>query len=203
VDIGRSISFIFEDRSWIAKILIMAVLFIIPIIGWLFIGGYLLRLLANVINGDANPLPEWNNWGGDIAGGLKALVVGFVWSIPAGLVNLIFDRGDSFLLSLIALVIGLILNAITLSAFSALAVSGNIADAFTRRVIDRVLQNISIWLIVAVMSTVFFVLALFGVIAIVVGLLFTFAIAAVATIHLTGQAYRASEGRGAVPSPRF
>lgn len=203
MDIGRSISFIFEDRSWIAKILIMAVLFIIPIIGWLFIAGYLLRLLANVINGDANPLPEWNNWGGDIAGGLKTLVVGIVWSIPAGLVNLIFDRGDSFLLSLIALVIGLILNAITLSAFSALAVSGNIADAFTRRVIDRVLQNISTWLIVAVMSTVFFVLALFGVIAIVVGLLFTFAIASVATIHLTGQAYRLSEGRGTVPSPRF
>jgi hypothetical protein len=203
VDIGRSISFIFEDRSWIAKILIMAVLFIIPIIGWLLIGGYLLRLLTNVINGQSDPLPEWNNWGGDIAGGLKAFVVGLVWSIPAGIFNYVLNLGDNWLLSLVAWIGGLVWSAITASALCDLAVSGNIADAFSRRAVDRVLQNLNIWAIVIVMSFVFSLLALVGLIGFIVGVLFTLAIALTAQMHLTGQAYRASEGRGTVPSPRF
>ncbi len=203
MDIGRSISFIFEDRSWIAKILIMAVLFIIPIIGWLLIGGYLLRLLTNVINGQSDPLPEWNNWGGDIAGGLKAFVVGLVWSIPAGIFNYVLNLGDNWLLSLVAWIGGLVWSAITASALCDLAVSGNIADAFSRRAVDRVLQNLNIWAIVIVMSFVFSLLALVGLIGFIVGVLFTLAIALTAQMHLTGQAYRASEGRGTVPSPRF
>lgn len=203
MDIGRSISFIFEDRSWIVKMIIFGVLFLVPIIGWLMIGGYLLRLLANVINGESSPLPEWNNWGGDLAGGLKAFVVGLIWSIPSAILQGIASAADTAIFSLIGWVIGILFSAIALSALGDLAVSGNIADAINRRPVDRVIQNLSPWAIVVVMGFVFSVLALVGLIGFLIAVLFTLAVAMTAQIHLAGQAYRISEGRGSVVTRRF
>lgn len=203
MDVGRSISFIFEDRSWIVKMIILGALFLVPIIGWLLIGGYLLRLLSNVINGDANPLPEWNNWGGDIGGGLKAFIVGLVWSIPSAILQGIASAADTAIFSLIGWIIGIIFSAIALSALGDLAVSGNLADAFNRKPVDRVIQNLNPWAIVIVMGFVFSILALVGLIGFIIGVLFTLAIAVTAQMHLAGQAYRISEGRGSVVTRRF
>jgi hypothetical protein len=203
MDIGRSISFIFEDRSWIVKILILGVFFLIPVIGWLLIGGYLLRLLANVINGEPNPLPEWNNWGGDIAGGLKAFVVALIWGIPSWILQAIASAADSAIFSLIGWLIGILFSAIVLSALGDLALSGNLADAFNRKPFDRVVQNLNFWAIVIVMDFVFSILALVGLIGFVIGVIFTLAIAVTAQMHLAGQAYRLSEGRGSVVTRRF
>lgn len=203
MDVGRSISFIFEDKSWIVKMIICGALFLVPIVGWLMIGGYFLRLLTNVINGEMNPLPEWNNWGGDLAGGLKVFIVGLVWGIPSIILQGIASAADTAIFSLIGWVIGILFSAIGLSAMCDLAVSGNIADAFNRKPVDRVLRNINPWAIVVVMSFVFSLLAMIGLIGFIIGVLFTLAIALTAEIHLTGQAYRISEGRGSIVTPRF
>ena len=102
MDIGRAFSFVFQDPAWIRKILLLAVMFFIPIIGWLIIGGYTLRLLRNVIDGVPQPLPEWDNWGGDLGGGLKVLVVGIVWGIPIWIITGVLDSGGSWILGFIS-----------------------------------------------------------------------------------------------------
>jgi uncharacterized membrane protein SpoIIM required for sporulation len=203
MEIGRAISFIFQDPRWITKVLICGVLFLVPIIGWLLIGGYMLRLVHNVMIGDSQPLPEWNNWGGDLAGGLKAFVVYFIWGIPLWIVQGIDRSVDSALLALIAAVISFLWGAVNMSAISDLARDGNIADALNLRPLNRVINNLGVYLLYAIATFVFGLLALVGLIGLVIGVIFTLAIAIMAGSHLGGQAYRQAEGMGAVPAPRF
>jgi hypothetical protein len=197
MDIGRSLSFIFADRSWVSKVLICGLLFFVPIIGWLLIGGYVLRLLHNVIAGEEPTLPEWNNWGGDIAGGLKAFIVGFIWGIPIWIIQAIGRAIDVSILTFLIGLLSFVWSAVSISAVSDLAVSGNIADALNMRPLNRVFNNIGPYLIYILMSIVFFILAMFGLILVVVGIVFTLSIAFFATTHLAGQAYRISENKSA------
>ena len=197
MDIGRSLSFIFADRSWVSKVLICGLLFFVPIIGWLLIGGYLLRLLHNVITGDEPTLPEWNNWGGDIAGGLKSLVVGIIWAIPIIIIQAISNAIDVSILTFLITVLSWVWSAVTVSAVSDLAVSGNIADALNMRPLNRVFSNLGPYIIYLLMAIVLSILAMFGLILLVVGVVFTISIALFAQTHLAGQAYRIAENKSA------
>jgi len=203
MEIGRAVSFIFQDPRWVVKVLICGVLFFIPIIGWLLIGGYMLRLIHNVIIGSATPLPEWDNWGGDLAGGLKAFVVYFLWGIPLWIVQGIDRSVDSALFAFIAWVISVLWSAVNISAISDLAREGNIADALNLRPLMRVVNNLGVYLVYVIAAFIFTLLAMVGLIGLVVGVVFTLAIAFMATSHLGAQAYRQAEGQGAVPAPRF
>jgi hypothetical protein len=203
MEIGRAVSFIFQDPRWVTKVLILGVLFLVPIIGWLLIGGYTLRLVHNVIIGDSQPLPEWNNWGGDLAGGLKAFVVSIIWGIPLWIVQGIDRSVDSALLGLVAFVISFLWGAVNMSALTDLARDGNIADALNLRPLNRVINNLGVYLVYAIATFVFFTLAMVGLIGLIIAVLFTIAIALIASSHLGGQAYRQAEGLGAVPAPRF
>jgi len=203
MEVGRAVSFVFQDPRWVVKVLICGVLLFIPIIGWLLIGGYLLRLMHNVIIGSSTPLPDWDNWGGDLAGGLKMFVVYFIWGIPLWIVQAIDRSVDSALFALIAFVISLLWSAVNISAASDLAREGNIADALNPRPLTRVLNNIGVYAVYVIASFIFIMLAMIGLIGLVIGVVFTLAIAAMATAHLGAQAYRQAEGQGAVPAPRF
>jgi len=52
------------------------------IIGFFFLGGYLARLVRNVIAGVAHPLPEWDDLGEYFSEGLRLFCVGLVYSLP-------------------------------------------------------------------------------------------------------------------------
>lgn len=82
MNIGKSISFVFEDQKWIEKILIGGLIGLVPIVGPLFLLGYMLKLVRNVRNGVAEPLPEWTDWGDLLIDGLKYAVVVFIWALP-------------------------------------------------------------------------------------------------------------------------
>ena len=203
MNIGRAFSFTFQDPAWVRKILILAVMFVIPIIGWLIIGGYVLRLLRNVINGELNPLPEWDNWGGDLAGGAKVFVVGFIWGIPLWILTAVLDAGDSFILGTLSWFVSVAWSAVNMSAMADLARSGNIADALNAKPIKRVLNNFPIWIVYIVGAFIFSLFALIGLIGLIIAVIFTGAIAVVATTHLGGQAFRLSEGESVPVAPRF
>ena len=51
MDIGRTISYIFEDEKWVTKVLIGGLVLIIPIIGQLVLIGYMLKTAQNVARG--------------------------------------------------------------------------------------------------------------------------------------------------------
>jgi hypothetical protein len=84
MDIGKALGFVFEDEAWIKKILIGAVIMLVPIAGQLAIVGYALALIRNVMAGDSSPLPEWqwDNLVGYLVDGLKLLVVNLIYGIP-------------------------------------------------------------------------------------------------------------------------
>jgi hypothetical protein len=70
-------------------------------IGVLFLVGYMVRLLQNVRDGQAQPLPEWNQWGNDLIRGFRLVVVNLIWllpaliiAIPAWLGNLILNNNN-------------------------------------------------------------------------------------------------------------
>lgn len=91
MDIGKALTFITEDERYLEKLGIgVALLLISAVASIAFVGvlgsfilmGYGLRLLKNVRDGVEKPLPEWDQWGDDLARGFKLVVVGFVWALP-------------------------------------------------------------------------------------------------------------------------
>jgi len=100
MDIGKSISFVFEDKKWIEKVLIgglitlLTVVFswtiIVGVIGGALLLGYMVQLVRNVRKHDEFPLTAWDEWGEKIMSGIKLMVVFFIWSIPLLIVSLPF-----------------------------------------------------------------------------------------------------------------
>ena len=83
MEISKSISYITEDPRWQQKLLIGTGVIIastifsvvlIGLIGFIIFAGYCVRLLQNVRDGQSYPLPEWDQWGEDLARGFKLAV---------------------------------------------------------------------------------------------------------------------------------
>ncbi len=91
MDVGKSITFLWEDERWLEKLGIGVGLLIISfiltpiligVLGFLIMVGYCVRLLQNVRNGMDKPLPDWDQWGDDLMRGLKLAAIGFIWALP-------------------------------------------------------------------------------------------------------------------------
>ncbi len=91
MDYARALSFFLDDPKWKTKTVIgsglvlasMALsIVLVGLLGFAILGGYSMRLLQNVRDGKEHPLPEWDNWGGDLLLGLKYAVVAIVWALP-------------------------------------------------------------------------------------------------------------------------
>lgn len=92
MDYAKALTFITEDPRWKEKVAIGAGVVLVSILlsfiaigflGFLILAGYSVRLMQNVRDGAAYPLPEWDAWGEDLVRGFKILVVSFVWALPA------------------------------------------------------------------------------------------------------------------------
>lgn len=81
MDIGVALSFVTQDKDWIKKILIGAVL-VLTVIGMIPVLGWALEITRRVIRGDTELLPEWTDFGKFIMDGLKLIVGAVVWSLP-------------------------------------------------------------------------------------------------------------------------
>src|SRR5689334_4077382 len=99
LDIGKAFTFIGDDPKWVTKLLIggglilAGFLAIFTVIGWIFVFaivlGYLIQFCRNVIAGQPQPLPEWDNWGTKMTDGFKAIVVNLVYALPAIIISLV------------------------------------------------------------------------------------------------------------------
>jgi hypothetical protein len=95
VNYGESFTFMFDDPDWIKKIGIGAGLTFFAMLGSLLVigvvlffplFGYMINIIQNVSRGDAQPLPEWDNWGDVFAKGGMLVVISLVYNIPTFLV---------------------------------------------------------------------------------------------------------------------
>lgn len=114
MDVGKSLTYYFDDPRWVNKILIgtgvlilssLLSVFLVGIVGYLIIMGYALDTLRNVRNGERYPMPEWKDrWGEWLVQGFRLLVAALVWALPAIVVGTativpvaLTGAGDDFL----------------------------------------------------------------------------------------------------------
>jgi hypothetical protein len=77
IDFARALTFIKDDPRWLAKIGIgsLVSLSTLLLVGIPPLTGYFQRVIRRVAEGEVYPLPEWEDWGGLFADGLKALAM--------------------------------------------------------------------------------------------------------------------------------
>lgn len=81
MDIGKSVTFAFEDKDWLTKLLIGGVVNLVPIVNLAAVG-YQLQTLRNVAAGQERPLPDWDDFGNYFVRGLIVLVAGVIYALP-------------------------------------------------------------------------------------------------------------------------
>jgi len=83
-DFLQPFTFVFQDPRWVTKIAIGGLFYVAAflIIGSFFILGYCARLTRNVIAGDPNPLPEWDQLGEYFAEGVGLVVIAIAFMVP-------------------------------------------------------------------------------------------------------------------------
>jgi hypothetical protein len=98
MDIGKSFSYPFEDNKWMSKLIIGALVSIVPILNFAW-AGYLVDLVKNVMNRQVEPLPEWTDFGNKFMKGLLIWVAGLIYALPVICLSTIFITTASLTLS--------------------------------------------------------------------------------------------------------
>ena len=221
LDIGKAFTYVFEDQKWLTKVLIGGGLIlggIVTLIGWIFTGpvvlGYGVQVLRNVIAGNPQPLPEWDNWGERWTDGFKAWVVTLILAIPIIIVNVVIqvpatilnaasDTGTSgagtalsLLGSCINFFLGLGIALITPIAMGRYATTNSIGNAVQLgEVFATLRQNIGMYVIIALLSSFAIgLIASLGLILCFIGVFFTAFYGLLVQYNLYGQAHRISTG---------
>jgi len=81
MNFGQAFTYVFEDPDWAKKVLIPALIGLIPLIGQLFLIGWMLDITRRVIEQNPRPLPELD-FGRQLGEGFKGFVIGLVYAIP-------------------------------------------------------------------------------------------------------------------------
>ena len=205
MDIGKSFSYVFEDKKWIEKILIGGLVTLIPILGTLLIMGYWIALVRNVRNYDPEPLPAWDDWGQKIVDGLKLVIIYFIWSLPLVILYFLMifplalfgdsDAGSTIgslfalcfgcLAFLYAIVVWLATPGITIKY----AEGGDFGDGFkVGEILDFTKKHVGQIILVALVSFVVYMIAgLIGSLLCFIGLIFTMFWAGLVQYHMIGQ----------------
>jgi hypothetical protein len=81
MNIGKSFSYMFDDKQWISKLGLGALITFIPILNFAWLG-YTVDLMRNVMKGEPEPLPNWDDFGKKLTDGLLLAVASLVYALP-------------------------------------------------------------------------------------------------------------------------
>lgn len=82
MNVGRALEFVFDDEDWPTKILLGALLMLVPIFGQFAIFGYGIALIRNVLARRPRPLPAWDDVGKYFLDGLLFWLANIIYSLP-------------------------------------------------------------------------------------------------------------------------
>jgi hypothetical protein len=81
MDIGKSFSYPFEDKQWVSKMGLGAVISLVPILNFAMTG-YMIQIVRNLMNDVVEPLPNWDDLGKKFMDGLMLVLAGLVYALP-------------------------------------------------------------------------------------------------------------------------
>jgi hypothetical protein len=81
MDLNKVFSYQFEDKQWISKLGIGAVISIIPILNFA-LSGFLIGIIRNVMNDSEEILPNWDDLGKKFTEGLILFAAGVIYALP-------------------------------------------------------------------------------------------------------------------------
>lgn len=219
MNIGRAFTFFLDDPEWIKKVLLGALISLIPLVGGFILLGWGLAITRNVYQGIDNPLPDWNDLAGYLVRGLIAWVGAFLWALPVVFLSIcavfaiIAASGSETAVALI--VLGSFGLSFLAFAYLALVLPVPIAryaikDDFSAMfdfsaIVDEIRRGIRPLLIVLLIWIVaVWVVVPIGLLACFVGIYVTSVLSYLMIGHAVGQAYREIDRIGPVPSaPTF
>lgn len=223
MNIGKAISFIFDDPEWWKKLLIGTLILLIPILGWFVIRGWWLEIIKRVAKDDPEPLPSFDNFGDLLTGGFRSFVVFLVYKSPIIILGtfavVVFfipffitangPSDDSVALLLILLLCGglilfplsIILGLFEKSAQMELAIKGELSEAFKFSKVKEVFKTSwgQLVLVLLISVVAFWVTQPIASAIILIGTLVVSVVLSAFNAHLYGQVYRKS-AEGTLPT---
>lgn len=88
MDIEKSFGYPFEDKEWVGKLGLGALISMVPILNFAWTG-YMVGIIRNVMDHAAEPLPTWDDLEKKLVDGLILFAAGLVYALPAILLILI------------------------------------------------------------------------------------------------------------------
>jgi lipoprotein signal peptidase len=224
MNFGRAFSYVTEDPQWLQKLGIAALIMIIPILGPITVIGWALAVTQHVIKGEPEtPLNDWSNFGDYLAKGFQVFVIGFAFALPGLLVSFC-QQGVAYLpsamrdnqaiqtitsvvmvvticFSCVSFIYNLLVAFVLPAAIGNFAATGQLGAAFRfNEVFGLVRAAPGAYFMVFLGSIVASIIAGLGLIACIIGVLFTAAYAYMINAHLWGQAYKAAKAMPAAPA---
>ena len=91
MDVNKAFRFMFDDKQWISKLLIGAVMSVLSflIIPAFILQGYLVKIVRQVMDGNDGELPEWMDYGKLLRDGFFVTIGQLIWALPFILLMLI------------------------------------------------------------------------------------------------------------------
>jgi len=219
LEIDEAFGFVFRSKGWVGKMLLLDLfaLLSVVLVGAFFCYGYLIEISRAVRRGERE-LPPWNQLGKKFVDGLLLGIAFLIWTIPllilgglvAGLTAAIgcttSESGETTCSNPNGLLIGVIvllafvlfalyiLLFVLIPAIWAQFLDGGLGAALkVAAVFRRAVFKPGITLLVLLMYLATSLLAGLGVVAIFIGLLFTFPYAFFVQSHLYGQFARITD----------
>lgn len=215
MDFGKAFTYVFEDPDWIKKVLLAAVISLIPIIGTFVTMGWSMEAGQRVISQDPQALPEVD-FGKHLGLGFKVFLVYLVYSIPMIifylpiiLVTAFIGQGNDNTMNTLIIIVslccgglmllyGLVLLVMLPAGVGNFLATGQVGAAFRFKEVFGLLRAApGAYVIVLLGGLLTGFIASLGSIACGIGVLATAAYAGVVMGHLYGQSYRAAISNGA------
>jgi hypothetical protein len=81
MDIGKSFTYPFEDKQWVSKVGLGAVVSLVPVLNFAMTG-YMIQIVRNMMEDVQEPLPNWDDLGKKFMDGLMLVLAGLVYALP-------------------------------------------------------------------------------------------------------------------------
>jgi hypothetical protein len=211
MEFGRAFSLPFKDPNWFKKMIINGLVMLIPIIGSICLFGWGIEIARRIIKGEpSDTLPELD-FGGQLATGFKAWVIGLVYaipliifSIPMQVIPLLGDAlgldadtlsyaviGISVCCGGLSLIYGILMGFMLPAAIGKYLDTGQLGAAFRVGEIFTIVKSAPVAFLLVILGSIIasFVSSL-GTIACIVGILITAPYAMAIVGNLYGQAYK-------------